>query len=94
MPTIVGILLIILFFYFIHFWQIYLDIFYPVVLECQDIFLFLGAFMFDFDDIIQYHARNLYELFYKRKGQTKDYPLVIRQKKGKPKRQTKRTPEE
>lgn len=50
--------------------------------------------MFDFDDIIQYHARNLYELFYKRKGQTKDYPLVIRPKKGKTKRQTKRTPEE
>ena len=50
--------------------------------------------MFDFDDIIQYHARNLYELFYKRKGQTKNYPLVIRSKKGKPNRQTKRTPEE
>lgn len=50
--------------------------------------------MFDFDNIIQYHARNLYELFYRRKGQTKDYPLVIRQRKGKPKRQTKRTPEE
>lgn len=50
--------------------------------------------MFDFDDIIQYHTRNLYELFYKRKGQTKEYPLVIRQKKGKPKRQTKRTPDE
>lgn len=47
---------------------------------------------FDFDDIIQYHARNLYELFYKRKGQTKDYPLVIRKKKVRPK--TKRTPEE
>lgn len=48
--------------------------------------------MFNFDDIIQYHARNLYELFYKRKGQTKEYPLVIRKTKRKPK--TKRTPEE
>ena len=48
--------------------------------------------MFDFDDIIQYHARNLYELFYKRKGQTKCYPLVIRKKRERPK--IKRTPEE
>lgn len=48
--------------------------------------------MFDFDDIIQYHARNLYELFYKRKGLTKEYPLVIRKKRERPK--TKRTPEE
>ena len=50
--------------------------------------------MFNFDDIIQYHARNLYELFYKRKGQTKEYLLNIRTKKGKLKRKQKRTPEE
>ena len=47
--------------------------------------------MFDFDDIIQYHTRNLYELFYKRKGQVKEYPLAIRTKTGK---KRKRTPEE
>ena len=57
-------------------------------------FDFDDPIMLDFDDIIQYHARNLYELFYKRKGQTKEYPLAIRQKKGKPKRKQKRTPEE
>ena len=76
MPTIVGILLIILFFYFIHFWQIYLDIFYPVVLGCQDIFLFLGAFMF-LDDPIQYHVKNLYELFYKRKEEEEEYRYFL-----------------
>lgn len=31
--------------------------------------------MFDFDDIIQYHARNLYELFYKRKEEEYRYFL-------------------
>ena len=39
---------------------------------CQDIFLFLGAFMFDLDDPIQYHIRNLYELFYKRKEEEEE----------------------
>lgn len=43
----------------------------------------MDMFIIDFDDIIQYHARNLYELFYKRKGQTKEYPLVIRKTKRK-----------
>ena len=37
--------------------------------------------MIDFDDIIQYHARNLYELFYKRKGQQKSYSLKKRSQK-------------
>ena len=37
--------------------------------------------MFDFDDIIQYHARNLYELFYKRKGQQRSYSLKKRSQK-------------
>ena len=37
--------------------------------------------MFDFDDIIQYHAKNLYYLFYKRKGQEKTYKLLSKHSK-------------
>ena len=37
--------------------------------------------MIDFDDIIQYHARNLYELFYKRKGQQRSYSCKKRSQK-------------
>lgn len=35
--------------------------------------------MFDFDDIIQYHARNLYELFYKRKEEEEEYREYLKQ---------------